>query len=57
METVRVMGVEVGEIEDNGIYFAGKITGSSQTLYGQVKEAERLVDGIREGLEVLGYGA
>lgn len=44
------------EIEDDGIPFEEKMRELSQTLYGQMKEAEELDKTIRQNLEVLGYG-
>jgi len=49
--------VGAAEIEDDGIPFAVKMRELSQTLYGQMKEAEVLDKAIRQNLEVLGYGA
>lgn len=48
--------VGAAEIEDDGIPFEEKMRELSQTLYGQMKEAEVLDKAIRQNLEVLGYG-
>jgi type I restriction enzyme M protein len=44
------------KIEDDGIPFEDKMRDLSQTLYGQMKEAQALDNTIRQNLEVLGYG-
>lgn len=43
-------------IEDNGIPFEEKMAELPQTLYGQMREAEKLDGVIRRNLEMLGYG-
>lgn len=48
--------VGAADIEDDGIPFEDKMRDLSQTLYGQMKEAETLDAAIRKNLEVLGYG-
>ena len=48
--------VGAAEIEDDGIDFEDKMGELSQTLYGQMKEAEALDNTIRQNLEVFGYG-
>ncbi len=48
--------VGAAPIEDDGIPFEVKMTGLSQTLYGQMEEAQKLDAVIRENLGVLGYG-
>ena len=48
--------VGAAELEDDGIPFEVKMKELSQTLYGQMKEAEALDSTIRHNLEVLGYG-
>jgi type I restriction enzyme M protein len=48
--------VGAAEIEDDGIAFEDKMRELSQTLYGQMKEAEVLDNTIRQNLEVVGYG-
>ena len=48
--------VGAADIEDDGIPFEDKMRELSQTLYGQIKEAETLDNTIRQNLEVLGYG-
>lgn len=48
--------VGAAELEDDGIPFEEKMKDLSQTLYGQMKEAETLDAAIRKNLEVLGYG-
>jgi len=48
--------VGAAELEDDGIPFEVKMKNLSQTLYGQMKEAEELDKTIRQNLEVLGYG-
>jgi type I restriction enzyme M protein len=48
--------VGAAPIEDDGIPFEVKMAELSQTLYGQMKEAEKLDAVIRENLGVLGYG-
>jgi type I restriction enzyme M protein len=48
--------VGAADIEDDGIPFEDKMCELSQTLYGQMKEAEALDNTIRQNLEVLGYG-
>ena len=55
---VLTPGLYVGaaEIEDAGISFEDKMAEPSETLYGPMKEAERLDNTIRQNLEVLGYG-
>jgi len=48
--------VGAAPIEDDGIPFEVKIKELSQTLYGQMEEAQKLDAVIRENLGVLGYG-
>ncbi len=48
--------VSAAEIEDDGVPFEDKMRELSQTLYGQMKEAEALDEAIRQNLKVLGYG-
>jgi type I restriction enzyme M protein len=48
--------VGAAAIEDDGIPFEVKMQELSQTLYGQMKESEKLDAVIRKNLEVLGYG-
>jgi len=48
--------VGAAEIEDDGVSFEEKMSELSQTLYGQMSEAEKLDKVIRQNLEVLGYG-
>ncbi|MEO1393084.1 MAG: class I SAM-dependent DNA methyltransferase [Cyanobacteria bacterium J06634_5] len=48
--------VGAAPIEDDGIPFEVKMAELTQTLYGQMKEGERLDGVIRRNLEVLGYG-
>jgi type I restriction enzyme M protein len=48
--------VGAAPIEDDGIPFEVKMAELSQTLYGQMNEAEKLKGVIRTNLEVLGYG-
>ena len=48
--------VGAADIEDDGIAFEDKMQELSQTLYGQMKEAETLDNTIRQNLKVLGYG-
>ena len=48
--------VGAAPLEDDGIPFETKMRELSQTLYGQMKEAEQLDAVIRKNLEVLGYG-
>jgi len=48
--------VGAAAIEDDGILFEDKMRDLSQTLYGQMKESEKLDATIRKNLEVLGYG-
>jgi len=48
--------VGAAPLEDDGIPFEVKMTELSQTLYTQMKEAEKLDAVIRKNLEVLGYG-
>lgn len=48
--------VGAAEVEYDGIAFEDKMRQLSQTLYGQMIEAETLDGAIRENLEVLGYG-
>ena len=48
--------VGAAEIEDDGVLFEDKMKELSQTLYGQMKEAEELDSAICQNLEVLGYG-
>jgi type I restriction enzyme M protein len=48
--------VGAADIEDDGVPFEDKMSELSQTLYGQMKEAEVLDNTIRQNLEVLGYG-
>jgi len=48
--------VGAAPIEDDGIPFEEKMTELSQTLYSQLKEAEKLDAVIRKNLGVLGYG-
>ncbi|MGV0033964.1 MAG: N-6 DNA methylase [Candidatus Azotimanducaceae bacterium WSBS_2022_MAG_OTU7] len=48
--------VGAAEIEDDGAPFEDKMRELSQTLYGQMKEAEALDEAIRQNLKVLGYG-
>jgi len=57
-EYVLTPGRYVGaaEIEDDGVPFEENMRELSQTLYGQMSEAEQLDKVIRQNLEVLGYG-
>ncbi|MCD4652717.1 type I restriction-modification system subunit M [bacterium] len=48
--------VGAAEIEDDGIPFEVKMTELTQTLYGQMKDSEKLDEVIRKNLEGLGYG-
>lgn len=48
--------VGAAPLEDDGIPFETKMAELSQTLYGQMKESEKLDAVIRRNLEVLGYG-
>jgi len=48
--------VGAAEPEDDGIPFEEKMMGLTQTLYQQMKEAEKLDAAIRKNLEGLGYG-
>lgn len=48
--------VGAAELEDDGIPFEVKMKELSQTLYGQMEQAEELDRAIRQNLEVLGYG-
>jgi type I restriction enzyme M protein len=48
--------VGAAPLEDDGIPFETKMTELSQTLFGQMKESEKLDAVIRKNLEVLGYG-
>lgn len=48
--------VGAAPIEDDGIPFEVKMAALTQTLYGQMREAEKLDGVIRRNLEVLGYG-
>ena len=48
--------VGAAEIADDGVPFEDKMSELSQTLYGQMKEAELLDKIIRLNLEALGYG-
>jgi len=48
--------VGAAALEDNCITFEEKMKELSQTLYGQMKDAESLDNTIRKNLEVLGYG-
>ena len=49
--------VDAAEIKDDGIPFEEKMQELSQTLHGQMKEAEVLDKTIRQNLEALGYGS
>jgi type I restriction enzyme M protein len=48
--------VGAAPLEDDGIPFETKMTELSQTLYIQMKQADKLDAVIRKNLEVLGYG-
>ncbi len=48
--------VGAAEIEDDGIPFEVKMTELSQTLYRQMKEANKLDVVIKQNLEMFGYG-
>lgn len=50
----RYVGAAV--LEDDGVPFEEKMAELTQTLYGQMAEAERLDGVIKENLEGLGYG-
>ncbi|GBC61391.1 SAM-dependent DNA methyltransferase [Desulfonema ishimotonii] len=48
--------VGAAPVEDDGIPFEKKMAALTGTLYGQMREAEKLDAVIRENLAVLGYG-
>lgn len=48
--------VDAAEQEDDGVAFETKMRELSQTLFAQMKQAEKLDNAIRQNLEGLGYG-